>query len=69
MTQPHARFSAGSERPAPETGVYVDQHGRRWFCIRRDNGMTCSSSGGWFTAATFGTFARWGWKLAANQTY
>jgi hypothetical protein len=51
------------------TGVYVDGGGRKWFCVRREASMDCSSSGSCYTSAYFDTFKVWGWKLAKDQTY
>ena len=53
------------------TGVYMDAHDRKWFCLRDHwiASMGCSSSGQLFVRANLKTFKMWGWKLTEDQTY
>ena len=57
------------KHPELTTGVYIDAGGRKWFCIRRPESMSCSSSGSLYTAAYLHTFKAWGWKMAEVQSY
>lgn len=45
------------------TDDYLDQHGRKWFCVRveKDGCMSCEGENGHYTAASFKTFRHWGW--------
>jgi hypothetical protein len=58
-----------NEHPELTTGVYIDTQGRKWFCIRRDDDMSCSSSGSLHTLTYVKEFKAWGWKLTKDQTY
>ena len=54
----------GEIEALPTTGRYIDHAGKEWFCVARKDGMICDTQDGWFTAAYFETFRRWGWKLS-----
>lgn len=47
-----------------ESDKYTDLIGREWFCVadRKRGQMVCNSADGYFTCASFKTFAVWGWK-------
>ncbi len=56
--------------PSRVLGRYIDQGGRRWFCVQRTidgygESISCDSDDGWFTAASPATFAAWRWHPEA----
>lgn len=54
--------------PDLTTDWYADQQGKAWMCIRKKDGMSCTSTNGDFTAATLATFTHWGWERSAPNS-
>lgn len=51
------------------TDNYEDKSGRIWLCVRveKEGRMSCESDNGYFTAASFPTFKKWGWKKITHR--